>query len=191
MKLIAFNGSPRKGGNTEALLEAVMAPVRQAGIETEMVQIGGKGIKGCLGCYTCGKRQDRRCAQSGDMLNECLEKVLAADALLLGSPTYFSDVTADMKAFIDRVGFVCRANGNLLRRRVGAGVVAVRRAGATHALDTMTHLFQISGMVVPGSSYWSMGYGAAPQDALADEEGMTTMQNLGENIAWLMQRLAP
>jgi multimeric flavodoxin WrbA len=190
MKLIAINGSPRKGGNTEALLEAVMAPVRQAGIETELVQIGGKGIKGCLGCYTCQKRKDSRCSQNDDMLNACLEKVIAADALLLGSPTYFSDVTADMKAFIDRVGFVTRSNGNLLRRKVGAGVVAVRRAGATHALDTMTHLFQISGMIMPGSSYWTMGYGLQPREALADQEGVATMQSLGENIAWLMQKLA-
>ena len=171
MKLIAFNGSPRKGGNTEALLEAVMAPVRQAGIETELVQIGGKGIHGCLGCYTCQKRKDSRCSQNDDMLNACLEKVIAADALLLGSPTYFTDVTADMKAFIDRV-------------------VAVRRAGATHALDTMTHLFQISGMIMPGSSYWTMGYGLNPREALGDQEGVATMQNLGENIAWLMHKLA-
>ena len=190
MKLIAFNGSPRKGGNTEALLEAVMAPVRQAGIETELVQIGGKGIHGCLGCYTCQKRKDSRCSQNDDMLNACLEKVIAADALLLGSPTYFTDVTADMKALIDRVGFVTRANGNLLRRKVGAGVVAVRRAGATHALDTMTHLFQISGMIMPGSSYWTMGYGLNPREALGDQEGVATMQNLGENIAWLMHKLA-
>lgn len=190
MKLIAINGSPRKGGNTEALLEAVIAPVRQAGIETELIQIGGKGIKGCLGCYTCQKRKDSRCSQNDDMLNACLEKVIAADALLLGSPTYFTDVTADMKAFIDRVGFVTRANGNLLRRKVGAGIVAVRRAGATHALDTMTHLFQISGMIMPGSSYWTMGYGLQPREALSDQEGVATMQALGENIAWLMQKLA-
>jgi multimeric flavodoxin WrbA len=190
MKLIAINGSPRKGGNTEALLEAVMTPVRQAGIETELVQIGGKGLKGCLGCYTCQKRKDSRCSQNDDLLNEYLAKVIAADALLLGSPTYFTDVTADMKAFIDRVGFVTRANGHLLRRKVGAGIVAVRRAGATHALDTMTHLFQISGMIIPGATYWNMGYGLQPREALADQEGVTTMQNLGENIAWLMQKLA-
>lgn len=189
MKLLAFNGSPRAGGNTEALLEAVMEPVRLAGIETEMIQVGGKGIRGCIGCYTCGKRKDRKCSQHGDMLNECLEKVISADGLLLGSPTYFADVTADMKAFIERVGFVTRQNGNLLRRKVGAAVIAARRGGATHALDTMTHLFQISGMVMPGSTYWNMAYGLEQRAVLSDAEGMANMRDLGENIAWLMRAI--
>ena len=171
------------------MLEAVLEPVKQAGIETEMIQIGGKGIRGCLGCYTCTKRKDRKCSQKSDMLNECIEKVIAADGLLLGSPTYFSDVTADMKAFIDRVGFVTRTNGNLLRRKVGAAVMAVRRGGAIHALDTMTHMFQICGMVVPGSTYWNMVYGLEPRAVLSDAEGMANMRDLGENIAWLMRAL--
>lgn len=190
MKLIAINGSPRPEGNTSTLIEAVLVPVRSAGIDTEVIQIGGTGLRGCLGCYACIQRKDGRCSQKGDLLNELIAKVVAADGLLLGSPTYFTDVTADMKAFIDRVGFVTRANGNLLRRKVGAAVVAVRRGGAVHALDSMTHLMQISGMIIPGSIYWNMGYGLKPREVLNDAEGMLNMQDLGENIAWVMHALA-
>ena len=118
-----------------------------------------------------------------------LERMLAADGILLGSPTYFSDVTTEMKALIDRCGFVAKQNRDMFRRKVGAAVVAVRRAGSTHAFDTMNHFFTISQMIVPGSSYWNMGIGLEKGDVEKDEEGMRTMKVLGENMAWLLKKL--
>jgi multimeric flavodoxin WrbA len=125
----------------------------------------------------------------GDILNDCIEKMLDADGIILGSPTYFSDVSTEMKALIDRAGFVAKANQDMFRRKVGASVVAVRRAGAIHAFDTMNHFFFISQMIVPGSSYWNIGIGLAPGDVKNDVEGIMTMQALGANMAWLMKKI--
>ena len=154
-----------------------------------MVQVGGKNIRGCIACYKCIENKNRQCAVDNDILNECLGKMVEADGILLGSPTYFTDVTAEMKALIDRSGMVAIANGGMLRRKVGAAVVAVRRAGSTHAFDTMNHLFTISQMVVAGSSYWNMGIGMGPGEVNQDEEGVRTMQVLGENMAWVLKKL--
>jgi len=152
MKVVAINGSPRKDGNTRILLETALAPMAQAGWETELLQVGGRSIHGCRACGQCMKRQDRQCSSGQDVFNGVFTKMLEADAILLGSPTYFADVSTEMKALIDRAGFVAMANGCALAGKVGAAVVAVRRGGATHAFDTMNHLFSISQMIVPGSS---------------------------------------
>lgn len=189
MKVVAFNGSPREGGNTEHLIKAVFAPLEEAGVETELVRIGGTGLRGCIACMKCRERKDGKCAIKNDDLNDYVEKMRQADGILLGSPTYFTDVTAEMKALIDRAGFVTLGNGAQLRRKVGAAVVAVRRGGATHVFDTMNHFFQISQMIVPGSTYWNMGYGLGPGQVTADEEGMNNMRNLGETMAWLMKAI--
>lgn len=189
MKAIAINGSPRTGGNTELLLKTVLEPLAQAGWETELVQIGGKNIHGCRACFKCWETQDRRCVFGKDAFNAVFEKVLGADALILGSPTYFADVSAEMKAFMDRAGFVSMANGCLLAGKIGAAVVAVRRGGATHVFDTMNHLFQISQMVLPGSTYWNMGYGLEPGTVAADAEALRNMNQLGKAIDWLGQAI--
>jgi multimeric flavodoxin WrbA len=189
MKVIAFNGSPRKG-NTEILIREVFAPFEEAGIETELVQIGGQVVRGCTGCRKCFENQDRRCILTEDSLNDWLEKLFAADGVILASPTYFADITPELKAFIDRSGYVALANGGLLRRKVGAGVVAVRRGGQVHAFDSINHYFFIQQMVVPGSCYWNMGIGREVGEVRDDEEGMRTMRILGENMAWLMKKLA-
>jgi len=190
MKVIAFNGSPRKDGNTSLLIRTVFAELEKEGIATELVQIGGKPLRGCTACMQCGANKDRRCAIGNDALNEYLEKMFAAEAVILGSPVYFSDVTAEMKALIDRAGFVARQNGNVLARKVGAAVVAVRRAGSIHTFDTLNHFFLINQMIVPGSSYWNMALGRAPGDVGADQEGMETMRVLGSAMAWLMKKIA-
>jgi multimeric flavodoxin WrbA len=189
MKVVAINGSPRKGGNTEVLLKAALEPLAQAGWDTELVRIGGKDIHGCRACFKCWETQDRRCVFGKDAFNAVFEKVLGADALILGSPTYFADVSAEMKAFIDRAGFVSMANGCLLAGKIGAAVVAVRRAGATHVFDTMNHLFQISQMVLPGSTYWNMGYGLEPGTVAADAEALRNMNQLGKAMGWLGQAI--
>jgi multimeric flavodoxin WrbA len=189
MMVAAFNGSPREDGNTSILLRYVLAELEAEGIETELMQVGGRQIAGCTACKECFRNKDQQCSVTTDILNECLAKMIAADGILLGSPTYFTDVTPEMKALIDRGGYVARANGGLFRHKVGAAVVAVRRQGALHAFDSINHLFQISEMIIPGSTYWNMGIGLEKGDVEKDEEGIRTMKNLGQNMAWLLKRL--
>lgn len=191
MKVTALNASARKDGNTAILLNVVLDELKNEGVETELVQLAGKTIKGCRACYRCFKNQDRHCVVGTDMLNEILDKMLAADGILLGSPTYFSDVTANMRAVIERVGFVSRANNFMLQRKVGAGVVAVRRAGAIPAFNSMNLFLHYMQMVMPGSSYWSIGIGRDIGDVLKDAEGLQTMKDLGQNMAWLLKKLSP
>ena len=189
MKVVAFNGSARKDGNTAVLVKTIFEELKKEGIKTELVQLAGKKIRGCTACGKCFTRQDKQCAVTGDILNDCIGKMLEAEGIILASPTYFADVSAEMKALIDRSGFVAKANQDMFRRKVGASVVAVRRAGAIHAFDTINHFFFISQMIVPGSSYWNIGLGLAPGDVSSDEEGLSTMRTLGANMAWLMKRV--
>lgn len=189
MKVIAFNGSARKDGNTAILLNSVMDEMKTSGIETELYQLSGKPIQGCIACMKCFENKNKRCAVEKDIINECIEKMLEADGILLGSPTYFADVSAGMKALIERCGMVSRANNDMLQRKVGAGVVAVRRAGAYHVFSSLNAFFLIGQMVIPGSSYWNLAHGRLPGEVTKDEEGMKTMKQLGQNMAWLMKKL--
>lgn len=189
MKVVAFNGSARKDGNTAILINHVLSELRGEGIETELVQLAGKKIHGCIACYKCAENKDRECAQKDDIANECIRKMIDADGIILGSPTYFSDLTPEMKALIDRAGFVSRMNDFLFKRKVGAAVVAVRRAGGIHVFDSINHLFLMSQMIVPGSSYWSIGIGREKGEVEKDEEGIQTMKVLGKNMAWLLKNL--
>jgi multimeric flavodoxin WrbA len=185
MKAIAINGSPRKGGNTEILLKKALAPLAAAGWETEFIQLGGAPIRGCQACYQCFEKKNARCSQKNDLFNQCFEKMIACDAIILGSPTYFTDVSAEMKALLDRAGLVALANGGLFRGKIGAAVVAVRRGGGTHAFDTINHMFLMSGAIVPGSTYWNLGYGLDKGDVAKDDEASRNMADLGQTIAWL------
>ena len=189
MKVVALNASARKDGNTAMLLNAVLSELKNEGMETELIQLGGQTINGCRACYKCVENADRHCVVKSDMLNDILDKMAVADGILLGSPTYFSDVTANMRAVIERCGFVARANGYMLKRKVGASVVAVRRAGAIPAFSSMNLFLHYMQMVMPGSSYWSLGIGRDIGDVLQDEEGMQTMKTLGQNMAWLLKKL--
>jgi multimeric flavodoxin WrbA len=141
MKVVAFNGSPRKDGNTSILIGKVFLELNKEGIETELVNLAGKKIKGCVACYKCFENLDKQCSVKDDFVNECIEKMLAADGFILGSPTYFANVTAEMKALIDRAGLVAFANKGMFRHKVGASVTAARRAGASHALDSLNRFF--------------------------------------------------
>jgi multimeric flavodoxin WrbA len=189
MKVIAFNGSARKDGNTAILLRYVLRELVREGIETEMIQLSGKRIHGCLACRTCFARKDGRCAQKDDEGNALIDAMIQCDGILLGSPTYVTDVSPEMKSLIDRACMVTRANEGLLRRKVGAAVVAVRRAGAIHAFDTLNHFFLISEMIIPGSSYWNIGIGREKGEVESDAEGIQTMQVLGRNMAWLLKKI--
>ncbi|MDD5678488.1 MAG: flavodoxin family protein [Kiritimatiellae bacterium] len=190
MKVVAFNGSPRKDGNTAAMLRHVLQELEREGIQTELVQLADLKLRGCRACYQCFTAKNRHCALADDGLNACIDKMLSADGILLGSPTYFADLTADLKALIDRAGMTARANDEMFRRKIGAAVVAVRRAGAIHAFDSINHFFLISQMIVPGSCYWNIALGREKEEAEKDKEGVHTMQVLGQNMAWLMKHIA-
>jgi len=190
MKVVAFNGSPRKEGNTSILVNKVFSELHREGIETEQISLTGKPLRGCTACMTCLSKQDRQCVIKTDLINDCIDKMLEADGIILASPTYFADVTAEMKVLIDRAGMVSRVNGNLLRRKVGAAVVAVRRGGSGHVFNSLNHFFLIGQMIVPGSSYWNFAFGRQIGEVEQDAEGMETMQVLGQNMAWLLKKLA-
>lgn len=189
MKVIAFNGSARKNSNTATVINYVLDELENEGIKTELFQMAGKKIHGCKGCYQCYINQDKRCIMDDDIVNECIEKMVDAEGIVLGSPVYVADVSPEMKALIDRACMVTKANGGMLRRKVGAGVVAVRRAGSVRTMDSINHLFFIAEMIVPGSSYWNMAFGLEKGDVEKDEEGVRTMKDLGVNMAWLLKKL--
>ncbi|MEK6557171.1 MAG: flavodoxin family protein, partial [Candidatus Margulisiibacteriota bacterium] len=163
--------------------------LNQEGISTEIISLGANAPKGCSACYRCFESQNQACSMTNDAMNELIGKMLSADGIILASPTYFADVSAGMKALIERAGMVARANKNMFRHKVGAGIVAVRRGGAIHTFDSMNHFFLISEMIVVGSIYWNLGIGRTPGEVMTDEEGIRTMANLGQNMAWAMKRL--
>jgi len=189
MKVVAFSGSARKNGNTTHLLNLVLEQIITQGGETELVELAGLNLSGCKACYQCFEKKNCRCVMDDDIINEAIYKMMVADGILLGSPTYFADVSANMKAFIERCGMVSRANDNIFRRKVGASVVAVRRAGASHVFSSLNYFFLIGHMIIAGSSYWNIGIGLKPGDVLKDEEGVKTMKDLGNNMAWLIDKI--
>jgi len=189
MYAIAINGSPRKGGNTEHLLNEVLAPLKDAGWETEVIRIGGTGLRGCTACSGCFKSKDNKCVLKEDEFNGIFEKFLKADALILGSPTYFADVTAEMKALIDRTGYVARGGGSLFSRKIGAALAVARRAGTMNVYQTINNFFLINDMIVPGSSYWNVSLSRDPGDYAEDAEANGVMEHLAENILWLNEKI--
>ena len=189
MKVLAINGSARKEGNTTALIKHVLAELETEGIDTELIELAGKKVRGCIACYKCMQNKDKKCSVATDYVNEVIAGMREADGIILGSPTYFTDVTAEMKGLIDRSGMVARANDNMLRLKVGAAVVAARRAGSVHCFDTINHFFFINEMIVPGSTYWNVGFGRNKGEVEKDEEGIGTMKNLGKNMAWLLKKI--
>lgn len=188
MKVLAVNGSPRKDGNTSHMLKTVLEVCEKSGFETELYQAGGRPVQGCLACGTCRKNTGR--CVTNDWVNELYPKLVAADAILLGSPTYFSDLTPEIKAVMDRCGYIAGGEGKSLSRKVGAAVSAVRRAGGIHTLDSLQHFFLINDMIVPGSTYWNMSLSREEGDYENDTEGIATMRRLGENIVWLLEKLS-
>lgn len=190
MKVVAFNGSPRKGGNTEQSIRIVFQELEKAGIETELIQLGGRKIYGCLACGKCREMQNGQCIRTDDEVNEFIQKMREADGIIIGSPTYFSNVSTEVKALIDRTGFVSKSNGDMFKGKVGAAVVAVRRAGATFVYSAINFFFGINQMIVPGSSYWNLTVAMMPGDVQNDAEGIRTFENLGRNMAELLKKLS-
>ncbi|QWV92947.1 flavodoxin family protein [Geomonas oryzisoli] len=188
MKVVAFNGSPNKEGNTYHAIKLVTAELEQEGIETEIVHVGNKAIRGCIACYQCVKNQDEQCAIK-DEVNEWVQKMKEADAIIIGSPVHYSGVGGTMKSFLDRAFFVAGVNGGLLRHKVGAAVVAVRRSGGVTTFDELNHFLNYSEMLLPTSNYWNVIHGRTPGEALQDGEGVQIMRVLGKNMVWLLKLL--
>lgn len=189
IKVVLFNGSPREKGNTYHCLRMVMNELEQEQIKCELIWIGMEKLSQCRECYLCNENQNKKCSIEDDKMNEYIAKMLDADGIIIGSPTFFSNVTAPIKALIDRAGLVAKVNGDMLKRKVGASVIAVRRAGATTVMSAINYFFLINQMIVPGSSYWNMGFGLEPGEVEDDKEGIRTFENLGKNMAWLLKKL--
>jgi len=187
MKVLGFNGSPNKKGNTACSLNIIFEELENAGIETEMIQVGKKKIQGCTACHDCVKKQNEACSLDGDPVNEWIQKIKAADGILLGSPVHFSGVAGTMKSFLDRAFFVASVNGGLFRNKVGAAVAAVRRSGGISTVDALNHYLNYSEMVMPSSNYWHVAHGLTPGEMEQDGEGKQIMAVLGKNMAWLMK----
>lgn len=187
MKVIGINGSARKDGNTSLLIKAVFAELEAEGIETELVQLHGKALEPCKACFGCGEK--RQCVVKTDFFNECFAQMVEADGIVLGSPVYSADVTAGMKAFLERAGVVVATNPGMLRHKIGASVAAVRRGGGLAAVDTMNHFLLNKEVIVVGSTYWNMAYGRDVGDVLNDAEGMANMRNLGQNMAFVLKKI--
>jgi len=189
MNVIAFNGSARKNGNTAILINYVLQELEKEGIETELIQLAGKKIRGCIACMKCFENKDQRCSVTDDVVNSCIEKMIDADGIILGSPTYFANISTELKALIDRSGMTGIANDRMFKHKAGAAVVAVRRGGSIHAFNSINHFFFIGEMIVPGSIYWNMGFGLDKGEVESDEEGVNTMKVLGANMAWLLKKI--
>lgn len=189
MKVVAFSGSARKDGNTAILVREIFQELVQQGLETELVQLAGIEIKACLACYRCFENKDQHCSVEDDELNQFIDKMLAAEGIILASPTYIGDVTSIMKALIDRAGMVSRTNDNMLRRKVGAAVAVASWGGAIHTFDSLNHFFLIGEMIVVGSSNWNLGFGREKGQVLQDQKSLETMRTLGRNMAWLLSNI--
>jgi len=187
LKVVAFNGSPNKNGNTAGSLNTVLAELDKQGIATETIHVGKKKIRGCIACYGCVQNRNEKCVTEDDPVNEWIQKMKEADGILLGSPVYFSGVAGTMKSFLDRAFFVSTSNNGLFRHKVGASIAAVRRSGGLPTMNSLNHYILYSEMIMPGSNYWNVVHGAIPGDMEQDGEGKQIMEVLGKNMAWLLK----
>lgn len=189
MKVMAFNGSPRKKGNTYTAINIIFEQLNKENINTELVQIGGSDIKPCDACLRCKATKDGFCAIKDDILNDCLKKMYESAGIIIGSPVYFGSLTPETKSLIDRTGYCTRSGGNLLKRKVGAAVAIARRQGTAPVINQINNLFALSQVIIPCSDYWNMALSGVSGDIHNDEEGMNTFKTLGENMAWLLKKL--
>ncbi len=187
MKVIGINGSPHGEGNTALALREMAREFDRAGIEMEIIHIGHKAIRGCLGCGACARTKDEKCIIADDIVNETIQLLKTADAIVLGSPVHFAGIGGTMKSLCDRVFYVAAQNGGLFDGKVGASVVAVRRSGGSAAWAGLNYYLTFAKMLVAGSSYWTIVHGALPGEAADDAEGLQTVRNAAKNIAWMLE----
>ena len=190
MKVVAFNGSPKAEGNTWHALKMVTAELEREGIETEIVQVGDKAVRGCIACGQCAQKRNEQCVLPGDQVNEWVQKMKQADGIIISSPVYYAAIAGTMKCFLDRAFYVAGANGGLFRHKVGAAVVAVRRSGGLPTFNQLNNFLNYAEMLLPTSNYWSVIHGRAPGEVVQDEEGVQIMRVLGKNMAWLLKLVA-
>ena len=188
MKVIAINGSPKEAGNTYHALKIVTDELEKQEIETEIIHVGNKNIRGCIACGGCAKNKNEKCVID-DYVNEAIQKLKAADGIIIGSPVYYASMAGTMKCFLDRAFYVAGANGGLYRHKVGASVVAVRRSGEVATFDHLNHYFTLAEMFLPSSNYWNVIHGRMPGEVLQDEEGVQIMRVLGKNMGYLIKQL--
>lgn len=184
MKVLLINGSPKKNGNTAIALEEMVKVFEKQGIETEVMQIGGKDIRGCIACAKC--RQLGHCVFD-DIVVEAGKKLAEADGLVIGSPVYYGSANGTLVAFLDRLFYSNTAD---LRMKVGAAAAVARRGGITATFDQLNKYFTISGMPVASGQYWNGMHGSAPGEAEQDGEGLQQMRTLANNMAFLMKSIA-
>ena len=189
MRVLGISGSPRCGGNTDILVNAALEVMAGEGIETEFLSLSDRPIKPCVACRGCFASDTIRCVQKDPAFEGVLDKFVAADGVLIGSPVYFGSATPQVMALMDRVGFVARKHPQLLRRKAGAAIVVARRAGQNFTFAQLNYFFLISEMIVPGSSYWNIAFGREKGEVLKDAEGMETVKTLARNMAWLVKKL--
>ena len=187
MKIVAFNGSPNKEGNTWHALKMVTAELEREGIETEIIHVGNKLIRGCAACGQCVKNKNEQCVLPGDEVNEWIQKMKRADGIILGSPVHYAALGGTMKSFLDRAFYVTSVNNGMLRHKVGAAVVAVRRSGGLPTFTQLNNFLCYSEMLLPTSNYWNVIHGTRPGEVTQDEEGVQIMRVLGKNMAWLLK----
>ncbi len=189
LKVVAINGSPHKNGNTSSLIKVVFKELEAEGISTKLIHIGNEVLTGCMACFSCKKNADMKCKYKNDGFNSAFKACVEANAIILGSPVYVGGMSAQLKAFIDRACLVNKFNGEPLKRKLGAAIVAARRNGALETFNGINNFFTISQMIIVGSSYWNQGVGKEKGEVLQDEEGIKTMVTLGNNMAWLLNQL--
>ncbi|NRT86574.1 flavodoxin family protein [Clostridium beijerinckii] len=187
MKVVAFNGSPKKNGNTYEAIKAVAEELKKENIDVEIVHVGNKVIRGCMACGGCARNMNEKCVMQNDEVNEWIQKMKEADGIILGSPVHYSAIAGTMKSFLDRAFYVTSVNNGMLRHKVGASVVAVRRSGGVPTFTQLNNYLNYSEMLMPTSNYWNVVHGTAPGEAVQDEEGMQIMRVLGKNMAWLLK----
>lgn len=181
MKALLINGSPNEKGCTYTALSEVAATLEENGVETKIVPIGKQPIRGCIGCGGCAGKN--RCVFNEDPVNELIEEMETADALVIGSPVYFASPNGNLTSLLDRFFYA----GGCFAHKPAAAVASARRAGTTVTLDDLNKYFQIRQMPVVSSTYWNMVHGNRPEEVQKDEEGLQTMRNLGRNMAWLLK----
>ena len=187
MKVLAFNGSPNKEGNTWHAISMVAAELKNENIESEIIHVGNKLIRGCTACGQCVKNKNEQCVLPGDEVNDWIQKMKLADGIIFGSPVHYAAMAGTMKSFMDRAFYVAGVNDGMLRHKVGAAVVAVRRSGGLPTFDQLNNFINYSEMLIPTSNYWNVIHGTRPGEVTQDEEGKQIMRVLGKNMAWLMK----
>lgn len=191
IRALGISGSPRPEGNTATLVRRCLSGLEARGITTEYVSLAGKTLHGCNACGACGATRDERCPEfAEDDFSSIFASMLGADIIVVASPVYFGSAVPELMALLDRAGYVSRANGNLLSRKIGGPIAVARRAGHNFTYAQLAFWYTINDMMIAGSTYWNVGLAREPGAVNEDQEGLATVDRFAENLAWLAARIA-